>query len=390
MYIIDKTVFLDITIGDNKTPFPIGTGNIEALHVIENINTVPQMQFVFKDVQGNLNKTISISDGTPLNIKIGRYDNQQNLQYYNFRVFSQHGPVPASGGQIYSLNCIIDSAKYIRGIVQQSFNGTSSQAISQIAAAAGLQFSGVPTNDSQAWLPSRCSYMQMARKIANHGYVDAQSYMRLGLTKANLVKYYNASALIGQKPKAALVMGDINQLPKNILQQVGNLAFVVFDYKPASQSGIRNFATGYGAKQQQQTLDGSNVDLTHVNATKLSNSFDINSAVYAAVDFVKSSYVPPDAGNSHPNYIQAGYQNQRIKAVFSNEIDVLLMTMSGLEIFDIVYLQLVDKTTRKVFTAYTGMYFVEAITGSVMGNRYYEKVRLVNTGKYLDPNGDNK
>ena len=390
MYVISGHILYDITIGDKRTPFPIGTGNLQSLYITETIQqAAPQFEMIFHDIQGQLNNTISLSDGTMISIMLGKLENQQSLSYSDFRLFNMPKMTPGSGGQNYIIRGVLDAAKYIRGHVQNVYKGTSSQALSQLASDAGLTYQGIDTNDSQTWLPSRCSFFHAAHKIVQHGYVDDKSCMMHGVTLGKTLKYYNVTSLISQQPAAILYMGDPSQIPQNISSHVGSNKFQVWDYQAQSNSGLLNYHLGYGAKQTQEQLDGTLQVNSQIQATKFSNDFAISTDVYKQTQLVRNTYSPPNTGNTNAAYIAAHYQNNRQKTMFSSYIDVLCEDSTNLTLFDIVYLQLVDKVTRQNFTAFNGLYFVINKTYAIIGNKYYEKLRIINTGPYSDPSNQN-
>jgi hypothetical protein len=260
-----------------------------------------------------------------------------------------------------------------------AFTGTSSAALQKIAADCGLQYDGVNTNDSMNWLLARKPYASLARQIADHGYVDKNSMMALGLTSEGVLKYRDLSQLVKQ---AAIATVNYGAVPSD-----GSLNVPILgEPKFKTKSGLLNSIFKYGTRVVKENLNGTADTYTKTNITLLSNNLDINTGVYDQLGNVRNEYAPPDGGNTHDNYRLAEHQNRQGLAAFATTIDVMCMGAYGLSLFDVVNFKQASSSGNDISQNYNGKYFIGAKTKYVSGTMYYEKYTLYGQGPSIDPN----
>jgi hypothetical protein len=156
-----------------------------------------------------------------------------------------------------------------------------------------------------------------------------------------------------------------------------------------THSGMLNMrAGGYGSKTYQEMLSGEGDLFGPIVASRQSNVFAINSEVKDLLaDGVRTLPAPIDCGNTHANYIKARHQNERRRALYSTFMDASLDDYTTADLFDSVDVEVQDRVTRGVQTAYSQKYLVFARTRAIQGTRYYERMRLIAPGFADDPAG---
>jgi hypothetical protein len=362
----------------NGRNFPLSNNTFAAFYMVENaIIFLPVIKMVIYDLSGCLIDTYGISDGSLIEVTLGK-DQEFHTMY--FRCFGTPVATPGPGVAMVTIVGYLDVPKYLFSVYFGGFTGTSYEAIKDIADQCDLALDGDKTLDSMTWTAGRKSFCSFAKSISNHGYVDSKSCMSLAVSFDKTLHYKNVVNQIKQTPLIEIYYGKSSGKLKS--------TFPALVYSVKSLSGVFNKSGGYGYKVNQEKQDGTYQENKNVNATKMSNYFELNSSLKSSVGVAGSEYTPPDCGNAHDKYEVAYHQNKRIRSTFSTIVEPVIDDISGLDLFDQISLNITNQVGGTQNSTYSGNYLVCAKAHIITGNRYFEKLRLITTGKMSNNNKD--
>ena len=357
-----------IAIGEQR--YPVEPGNIGFILINSNVNTfLPTLRLEINDVTGRMTRDTQLTDGKAINIKLGQGNVKDFIQY---RIFNIPIHRESSTAQYYQINGVLDFVDFLRSIAPRVYKGTSFAVLQEIATELGMRFEGDETDDDQAWLPGNKSYAAFANHIAMRGFVDTKSCMVLCVREDGTMLYKNITELAKKDATAKIFAGAPTPSQKD--------KFFAVAYRSQNNSGPMNQLLGYSAKIGQELLDGTFNEVAKVTATRFSRSLDINREVKNEIGFIRDELRPIEAGNVHPRFEQAAYQNKRIKATFGIEVDVLLVQESGIDLLDVIELDVPNRANLTNQKPYKSKYLVTAKARVMSGAQYYEKLRLTTTG----------
>jgi hypothetical protein len=378
-----------VTIGFNinGTEIPIQMGSFSELSVCENIQTkLPTMEFQISDPSTLLHDVVGLGDGSIVTITLHSdygFDNgpPQSVPYL---VMGTKMEIPGAK-LLYTCNGVYNAPIYLGGMPTKAYTGTSSSVISTLASEAGLGVKSTDqTNDSQNWLPSRENYSDFIHNIADHGYVDANSIMSLGVNDSGQIIYKNLTTLATAPPSRVIMSGDPTMISEGIIPCTG--------YEVTNLAGLGNFMYNYGTKLVQEKLTGLAQTFSQYTATMFSNFLNMSSAVKGLIGgAVRSEYLPHDMGNQHDKYFDAEYQNRRGRQLFTTTVKVYTANSSGLDLYDVVtfipILPVGGDGAGEISASLTGNYIVTAKTKFISGLKYAECLELMAQGPFTSPSG---
>lgn len=386
-YISDSLAFNLAVEGASK---PMDQGNLVVVDLVENASmVVPILKIEMKDVTGNFSKT-PLVDGTRLFVQIGKYENGPPLARMPFRVIRMPQTTGGAQGQSVRLWCAYDSPQYLYGLVRKPYKGTTFQVFDTLASELGLNgVSGVQTNDEQWWRPAHERYSTFVRKIVKHAYVDDKSCLVHAHSAAGVLFLRNLTTAFESKPKLKLTEKGLTADYKKSPSSAPNPPEVlILSASIDSHTGTLNAKAGYGSTVYQEMLSGEGDVFNTIAAQRQSNVFGVNADVKGMLQSgVRARPAPIDCGNTHENYIKAFHQNERRKSLHSTFVDVVIDSYTSLDLFDVVELELIDRTTLGILRAYSQNYLVWGRTRRIQGTKYYEALRLMATGTADDPMG---
>ena len=360
-------VGIEISMSGDK--IPLALGGVKEVMIVQNAKTlVPQMRCTVYDLDGTLHD-LAPADGTI--VGIGLDEGRGPLEPMSFRLCG--GPkVHAAGTALsFTMSGYLNSMTYMREQVAQAFTGSSSDVISQLASQVGLIPKDIaPTNDSQVWLPQPISYAKFIQSIANHGYADGNSVMATAVTERGELLYKNIT----------------QEMVKPATQTFWNLedpgtGVWILHWEVLSQAAVLNHLFGYGTKIIEEQLEGAATTLDKYVATLMNGTIGAATDLIEGLKTVRNVYVPPNAGNTHENFMQAKYQNLRGAATFTGKLEIITNVPTGVELYDPVETQIVLPHTYKLSPIYSNKFLVTAKTRCMRSpNTYYEKIELSNQG----------
>jgi hypothetical protein len=352
----------------NDIQFPLNGSTFDSLFIIENVNHyLPSINMIMRDPTGLFGDKFYIGNGSKVSIKIARSD-EENVDE---DVFLMKG-VPATNqgrGLVESkLYGVLDFPNYMYQVPKKAINGNSSEAIEEIAADCGLQAEVDKTNDKMAWLHNRKPYCMWAHNIADYGWVDDSSCMSLAVSCNKKLMYKNIDKLATANATAKLSMNDKEDW------------ILVSEYKILNRSSQLNQIMGYGLKVLQDGLTESTENLKNT-VTKMTSNLEIGNDIKSKISHVRVQQMPFDCGNTHKNYARALHQNRRIRALYAIDIQILVQYVTGINLYDVVELELIDPIRYERNEAFSTKYIVTGKTRAIGGSRYCEKLTLTTQGR---------
>lgn len=296
---------------------------------------VPVLQLVLNDSLGTLSADMNLQDGTLITIKLGK--DRSKVKSRKFRVYSYKKETTAQGPHLV-VTAILDCPKWISGVYTESFQGSSSSVLQQVASKSGLKFDGPKgTDDSMVWLNVNKNRAAFSEDVALRGYSSKKSCMYRILTMDKELRYKDLFDVLKESPKYSF------------LQNVETGAatgkpIIVRETQDGSVSGFPTHFNNYGQKQYEHSLDaGGQKSTESLSAPVLGNALPINEDVRSEIKDrgARISYTgwdtgtePKKASNLHRYYEPAMYQNLRYYGLFSERLTVLSDMYTDASTFD--------------------------------------------------------
>lgn len=372
-YILEGSICIELKIGN--TDIEIGTNFFNDIIIVESVyQLVPTLSLSLTDHASQTLRYFHLTDGMPVDVSIGRRPSDKmkdKLAVNRFVVFGGSTTRQQSTGHFSSYNCVLDCPRYLGQSARLACNGTSSEALAQICAKCGLVPKLAATNDKQVWLSSGQTYGQWAKSIAQHGYINEQSCLMIGLTEQKELHYVDIiSKLLTAKPSKVLHCS-IPQPPESD-------ALIIYDNMAKTQSGLLNNWSNYGYFVQADGINSSST-LTSSLILKKEPALAQGVAMREQVSPARIETYAFDCGNTHSRYSQAYYQNFKGRASFTESLSLIILDYSGLNIFDVVEVRMgYGESVSADLTTTSGNYLVAAKTKILRnGLNYGERLELV-------------
>lgn len=297
---------------------------------------IPVLQLVLNDSTGTLDADLNIQDGTLVTIKLAK--DREKVKTRKFRVFTFDKNTTAAGPKL-TVTCIYDAPEWTAGVYTEAFKGSSSDAISRMAASAGLSFDGPGgTDDSMTWLNVNKTRTSFSEDVAMRGYSAAQSCMSRLLTLDGVVRYKDLFKELQQSPKWTYHQNTDESTATGT-------PILARETKNASVSGLSTHIMNYGQTQYNHSLDvAGQTTLDGIDAPVFGSSLPVNEDVRSAVAGRGSriNYTgwdpgtePKPASNIHNKYEEALYQNLRFLGLLSERIKILTDEYTDVVPFDV-------------------------------------------------------
>lgn len=376
---IEGRIYIEIKI-DGK---PLtGANLVSSLALLEGTAcTAPSLMMILNDNSQTLTKDLCLTDGNQIIVTVGKTPNDLKTVTRQYRLFSVMQMAGQSGPRLQVLG-IYDAPKYTTESARDSYEGTSSAVMKQVAEKCKLDydgpedFNGRGTVDNQIWLSvskNRGAFVQ--QNIAPYAYVDEHSAMYAALTSLGVLKFRNLMDI------AATPMADIKYVFLHNIgegdQDSSKQVYRVDQSKERSDAGLMNSMSNYGSMQIVDGPSGVTQVEDKVDVKTSAPYLAINDQVAQTVGKAKITYGPIDCGNVHDKYYRAEYQNKRQLALFSERVSVLISEPTEVQLFDpVLYKQANADPSRPVRNS--DIYIVVAKTIFVVGGQNYgERIELV-------------
>lgn len=251
------------------------------------------------------------------------------------------------------------------------WQGTSYSVLSQIAAESGFQFVGDGTDDTQTWMKLFQSTADFSRTVADHGYAGDSSCMVLAVTSLGHLLYKDVSKLLSSGSPKATLKFRVPVVPDNPRE------LQMFQVRATSRSGFFNYWMNYGFELFGPSLKTARPTIKDVEASYRETNLNQSLEVKRQLSIARQGYHAFDGLNTHPNWWRAKYQNQRLKALFTEGFSCIVRDMSGLNLLDVVDVQVGHSAVDTSPTVKSGYYMVVGKTTVIRnGKDYGERLEL--------------
>lgn len=345
--------------------FPADTSNIKEIFWFESIHqNLPSLNMTLVDKTGTFTNIASAGDGVPIEITMG----DGGISGETSAKFNIQGAPQISKGSGYNLvkiNAVLDNVPYMRSIATGLMEGSSSTVLQQLAGRVGLQFDGDSTADDMVWLPNNKTIAGFVRHVANHGWVSEGSCMMAAVTDQAKLLYKNIMS-----PRSA----------KDVFGLGGNIP--IHDWSATSNGMLTNNNRGYGSTSFGFDIEGKVKELGKISFNMFSNFLPVSQANIDALGKLggRLDNLIRTAGNTHEKYQEAAHQNQRIRALFSTDLNALVSQHTSAELLEAVNAIPQDWSTSKPSPSVTGQYILTARTKTLTRSRYEERCTLTTSG----------
>lgn len=376
---IEGRIYIEIKI-DGK---PLDGANlVSSLALLEGTAcTAPSLMMILNDNSQTLTKELCLTDGNEILITVGKTPNDLKTITRQYRLFSVMQMAGQAGPRLQVLG-IYDAPKYTTESARDSYEGTSSAVLKQLAEKCKLDydgpedFNGRGTVDNQVWLSvskNRGAFVQ--QNVAPYAYVDEFSAMYAALTSLGVLKFRNLLDVVATPMEEIkyVFLHNIGEGDTDSSKQV----YRVDQSKERSDAGLMNSMANYGSTQIVDGPSGITQVEDKVDVKTSAPYLAINDQVAQTVGRAKISYGPIDCGNVHDKYYRAEYQNKRQLALFSERVSILISEPTEVQLFDpVLYKQANADPARPVRNS--DIYIVVAKTIIVVGGQHYgERIELV-------------
>lgn len=378
---ITDRIFLDIRIDGN--PIPEAFNLINTIALTEGNGALfPACTIQFNDLSGYLKDQLNLVDGNQLSVTVGKQEANVSTVTRQYRLFGSRAP-STPVGSIIKIVGIYDAPAFTMSNARESFQGSSSQVLQEIAQLCKLEFDGpsVKTDDAQTWLNICKTRSAFVQDIARRGYIDPHSAMACTLTSLGVLKYKNLAEVIEQTPKFSILH---NVLPGGDKGSV----YLVKQARDSSTSGMVNSWQNYGSTKIIHSLTGTNEVEDKLEVKTSGKYLAINQQVADTVHMSRVDYAPLDCSNVHAKYERALYQNVRLLSLFCERQSILVTECTDVQLFDTVYYRQADADLMKP-AEQSDIYIVVGKSVFVKGGQSYaerlELIRMSVTNKGAAP-----
>lgn len=367
MFILEDQIGIQITISGNV--MPIGTGTLQNVSIMQNMNNLMLTADITVIDSTNLFETGAFSDHAPVEIVLGPAIKGLTPPPISMRLFNIKDVHPTTAGYAIHFTAVFDNPELFRKPMTKAYKGTSADAISRMAGEVGMNVETSGTSDSQTWLPNNRPIGQAMRRIADHGYASAQSAMHLtmGMTGGQPVLLYKDLMQQLQSSKAVFTS----------LQGFTGEGFPILSWKCRNHSGTLNSQFGFGGNAMQTKTSGKTEIEKDVDVPQ-TGIINMNSSVQQAIGELSRFFFPHDTSNVHKNYQKARVQNEKMKSTLSGFLDVVTNFYTDLKVTDGVDVVITDGKT--INARLSGRYMVHSRTQYVKDRMYREKLTLSTQG----------
>lgn len=351
--------------------FLLDYGNgLKSLHLKASaLSSLPELSISFVDTLNQM-PNFGLQDGAQIVVQInGIKQVTRQFRVHNWR------RSPLAQGFAFKIDAYWDAPKYWVGTSNAGIQGSSSQALQQIAQQCGLKWMDTNTNtgDAMLWLQGNRTYANFARDIARAGYVSDTSHMVLSVDSQGFVRYSD----VNRNPAPKVTVGYTPSADQSQFQRI-------IDFTPHTKSGTLNLIGGYRHSRYVQPVSGSASGDDQIDQLEDELQFQpdaqyplLSSDIRDKMSRGSVSYAPLDWGNVHPNFERARYQNARYNLLNSLYGEFLFPNETDWEPGDNFSLALPADLDS---TQYNGEYTVQSKIIFVQGSTYNEQIVAVKNG----------
>lgn len=380
MLVIAGRIFIDVQI--DKTPLDNSPNAFSTLILTESVaGLFPAAFLTLNDHSGQLNRQLALTESNEVLVTVGRTPNDLNTISRQYRVYQPKQAMTGFGPQI-KVSCIYDAPKFISEGANETYMGTSSQVLQQVADKCKLyycgpeKYNGRTMNDSQRWWNinrSRAAFAQ--QNVARHGYQDPHSAMCAAVTSMGELRYRNLMDVI-ETPMDQIPWLFVHSSPTSEEDRKKRV-YLVDAAQSHSDAGLMNSWQNYGSTRIVHSRSGVDSIESAVDVKTSGKYLAINDQVAQTVGRARYDHSLLDCGNVNEKYERAFYQNTKQLGLFSERVSVLCSEPTSVQLLDpVIYRQSFSDLSETASTS--DVYLVVAKTLYVKGGIYYaERLELV-------------
>lgn len=345
---------------------PLHPKSLMEFYIFNTIHqNLPSLRVTFKDDAARFLAGQGLSDGAPVQVIMGDGGTGE-VGVMNFTMLGDTRITGTHSAEQVTFSAVLDHLPWMRQIVKGEVTGTSGDAIKRVAGMAGLKTEIHSTADVMTWLPNNKPLVNYARHVMERGWASAQSCMMMSVSDSGLLRYFDIDR-IGQGSSSKLF---------------GLGGHPILSYEIDGKADLYNNAAGYGGTSTNLTPEGIFKELTQISVRMLSNNLAASARNIASVGAAGGRIMQRalDVGNVHKMFNEAQHQNQRIRNLYSHDVNILTDKVSGVELQDLVQLNLTMHGSGEPYQGQSGSYIVTAYTRLFAANRYFEKITLTSQG----------
>jgi hypothetical protein len=227
------------------------------------------------------------------------------------------------------------------------------------------------TSDKQVWFQANRRNGEFVKYLALHGKASDTSGMQVAVRRDKKLVYRDMN--IPRKEQAVFTY---------VPSDGDDLAIQVMAHRKISKSGQAN--QNYGYQHRLISQDGSKeLDspvLKDVDLYPRGQYAQVSTKVKSDVARAKVDFSPLHYNdNTHEEFFQSKYRNQRIGNLNSQMIEVFCWVQTKLDLLDFVRIELNNPKTKKD-EANSGLYYIAAKDVICKGSGYAEKFLLARAG----------
>lgn len=333
----------------------------------------------------------SLYDGAKIkaSIKHLSIDYEYNL---NLCIFGSPNINPSSltnEGFDMNLTCILDNYKYLAGIPKNSYKGTVSNVLKQIASECNLKTQVLNTStDSQVWYSYGRTYNHFAKHLIDHCYLSDVSLPEIVITHPNTILLRDIPEILKREPVHTLgyqtrVVYQNNEEHRKDTA-INENSYIFVSYKSQNITGLYNALSTYGSVFVQNGISTSYESSAVTFSRKLTQS-EINKNIKNDIREVSINYLPPNVENTYKNFYAAYAKNIRLRNLYSNLLKVLVVNeYTKIRPLDCVKVVIDLKFEDAKDEIYSGNYVVIGKTINITRNIFRELITVVNYGRNMN------
>lgn len=381
----------------NDQPIPAGQSTYGTIQVVETIKyTVPFLRIDVDDTTFELANERQITEGTKVKARFYRFTDEKRVPFSRFIMMRKpNGQRSPEGTTPQYWYAFLDTPQYWGKVEQMSLEGTSSDVVSAVAGKCGLTPFVDSTSDSQIWLNYNDTLARFLKKTVAHGYVDDTSTMALACTALHELLYRDLAAIFKNKPKLRIIVGGpVGSFFSRMAASIGfsgdgnaygsDGVREVFGFqdRPSTNAGASNASMNYGFHQHHDDFGSLQANTKH-KVKKAFPNIHINPELKGKIGVTRVDHYRMSYGNTHKKYVQAQYQNSRGMALFSEQLIVLVNSLTNVRLFDVVDVRMFRSPDDATLLHESGLYVVVIKSASMKnGRNYQEKLVLVRNGTF--------
>lgn len=362
--------YLDLKVGGQQVVANPST--LTQFHIIQTIHqALPSLKVAVKDPTGEMAELYQYGEGTKVTCDVGMVGGHiyRDLKFVMLQPPSGN-PSDSSVGM--HISAVLDNMGYMRKVVDKHVKGNASDVFNKWLGEIGLKADVDATQDSMTWLPNRTSVFEYLKHTAARSYTGGDSAIISGVTDQGVAKFKDINKIIKSNPKITF-----SQIKDGYED-----AIPVLQWNAAPKTAVGNAASGYGATTMSMNEKGETIELNKIDVMQLAEKLQISKGAQDIIGDLGSRVIqlPRLSGNTHEKWNEAVHTNKRIKSTFSFDVHIMVDTPSQAELLDLVHFVPINLATRQPLKALQGDYIVTAITKTIHGKSYFEKLTITSQG----------